>query len=141
MTEDERKLHLDYLGRVHVALTETGKRINTTLVAQTLVAFVTLAICLDIVATAPEYSVGGLRLTFAAPFVTIAGAFTCCALLLQQFGLLAHESVLQILMMSLYRDLGFKHDSLSDRIAHPLEHPNIATSVVSFLIVVGFHRL
>jgi hypothetical protein len=46
-----------------------------------------------------------------------------------QLGLVHHEEELLTTILSIYRSIGFEHDSLSQRIVSPLENPGVVTTV------------
>jgi hypothetical protein len=121
----------DFLGRVHGTLVEVGKQINTVLITQTVLSVVVLSLCCGVITADNEYAVAGLKVHVDAPFVLIAGAFAASALLLNQLGLVEHESVLLALVFDLYEAAGFPDARQHDAMAGPLEHPNIVTSVLN----------
>lgn len=62
---------------------------------------------------------------------------TLAALLMYQLGLVRHEELLLRSVLDIYQSVGLEHESLAWTIAHPLENPGIATTIVALSLKPG----
>jgi hypothetical protein len=130
----ESALLLGYAAKLEKALWETGGRINTVLVAQSVLSLIMIAVALGLTSYPSELSVLGFRLGVSLPAFLCGGAVTAACLLMYQIGLVHHEEELLKSVLDIYDLVGLKHASLSRYVAHPLENPGIITTIVALSI-------
>lgn len=129
--EVDPKLALDYGGKVHRALEETGRRLNQVLLGQTALSFACASIALDQVSPPSAYTVTGLEIGLSLPTILTGASLIISCLLMYQVGLVHHEERLRSTLERIYAALGFDDESMEDALASPLEHPGLATIVLA----------
>jgi hypothetical protein len=129
--EANENLQLDYLGKAHDALKETGQRVHATIVIQSITSLLTISLVLRVVQTDSQYQAAGLTLHADSAFFLVALSVASAALLSYLIGLMQHESDLRDLIVNMYRESGFQHRSLEVKLLNPLEYPHIITVIRS----------
>src|SRR3989442_1726270 len=99
------KATYDLIGRVHASIMETGKRINTAMLAQTLLSLLVLALAYGVIGSGSDYLVAGLKLQVAAPLIIVSAATAAAGLLMYHLALVSHEADLVTLAVTLYEDV------------------------------------
>lgn len=133
----ESTLLLGYAAKLEKALWETGGRINTVLVTQSVLSLIIIAVALGLTSYPTELSVLGFRLGVSIPVFLCGGAVIAACLLMYQIGLVHHEEELLKSVLDIYDSVGLEHASLSRYVAHPLENPGIVTTIVALSIKAG----
>jgi hypothetical protein len=88
--------------KLEKALWETGGRINTVLVAQSVLSLIMIAVALGLTSYPSELSVLGFRLGVSLPAFLCGGAVTAACLLMYQIGLVHHEEELLKSVLDIY---------------------------------------
>lgn len=127
----ESTLLLGYAAKLEKALWETGARINTVLVTQSVLSLILISVALGVTSYPNELSVLGFKLGVSVPVFLCGGAVIAACLLMYQIGLVHHEEELLKSVLDIYDSVGLKHASLSRYVAHPLENPGIITTIVA----------
>jgi len=125
---------LAYATKVEKALWETGARINSVLIAQSLLALAMISIALGVVTYPGELPLVGLKLGVSLPVLVSGGAVATGCLLMYQLGLVRHEQKLLMTVLDIYRSSGLEHASLSQQVASPFENPGVVTTVVALTV-------
>ncbi len=131
------ELLLRYSGKVETVLWETGARINSVLVTQSIVSVVIIALALGLAAYPGELSLAGMKLGVSLPMLLCAGSLAAACLLMYQVGLVHHEQRLLRAILDIYASMGIEHWSLSPSIVHSLENPGIVTTIVALAMKDG----
>lgn len=134
-------VQLDFLGRVHQTLIETGRLIHATVLAQAVVSLLAILIVFGVVSTGEKYEVAGFRLDVQSPLLLFALAISAAALLAYLLALMQHESDLRDGLVDLYQCSGLSNPQLSEKLLNPLEYPHIMTTVESLSARDGLPRL
>lgn len=129
--EPDPKLLLDYGGKVHRALEETGRRLNQVLLGQTALSFACVAVALGLASPPPGYALVGLQMALSLPTLLTGASLVVASLLMYQIGLVHHEEFLRTTIERIYSSLGLVDESLENVLASPLEHPGLATIVLA----------
>jgi len=138
-TASDSSLLLAYAVKLEKSLWETGARINSVLIVQSVLSLAMISIALGVVTYPVELSVVGLKLGISVPVLVSGGAVATDCLLMYQLGLVHHEQELLAAVLDIYRGSGLEHVSLSQRLVSPLENPGVVTTVVG-LAAKGGHR-
>jgi hypothetical protein len=123
-----------YAGTLEKALWETGARINSVLVIQSIASILMIAISFGLVSYPTEVPVLGVKLGMSLPVLMSGGAVATGSLLMYQLGLVHHEQELLTAILDIYKSSGLAHSSLSQRVASPIENPGVVTTIVSMVI-------
>jgi len=137
-TASDSSVLLAYAAKVEKALWETGARINSVLIIQSVLSLAMISIALGVVTYPVELSVVGLKLGISLPVLVSGGAVATGCLLMYQLGLVHHEQELLAAVLDIYRASGLEHASLSQRIVSPLENPGVVTTVVALAVKGGY---
>jgi len=127
----DKSAWLDYVGRVHQSLFATGSQINKVLVGQTIGSILCIAAALGLVPVSADYNFVGLKLSVSVPILFCGAAIVIASLLMYQLGLIHHEEILRGTLERIYKSLGVDDVSMQNRLASPLEHPGVVTTVLA----------
>ena len=131
MAPSKEDLSLDYIGRVHANLLETGKAVNRSQVSETVLAILLILLALDVIRSGSQYDAAGVQIELQAPILLVAGVVVLAAIFCFHIGLVAHEAALLGICVRIYRDLGFHDRSLDNLLASPLETPSVFTTIAN----------
>jgi hypothetical protein len=127
----DKDITLNYIDKIFNNLIGTGKTMNNLIVTQFVVDLIIIALCLNPLLVAPEYSVGGLKFYLGTSFILAIGALITGILVVISIGLIDHGNFLLNNIRRLYQSLDYSDEAMRSGIINVLEHPDFASIIVA----------
>lgn len=120
----DKSVVLNYIDKAHQNLYIIGKKINRTIGLIVPVCLIIIAICFDVIKLSDSISFIGLTFKLSDSLLLVLLCSICYILQVFLYGYGIKETENSDLIIKLYKDIGFEHDSLVNENACVLEHPN-----------------